>query len=133
MLRLSGVGSKFTKFLMSFFKAQFRSSSNFASFFNVMPHNSSVLFWLKHNILSTKLAHKCANFQTCPLRALKFTKLFMSVLEPRVRGFFSNFASSFSVMTHNSSEIFHLKICMLWTKEAHKSADFQTFYRLHEN
>ena len=36
ILRLSSVGSKFGKFLMSFFKAQVSSSSNLASFFSVM-------------------------------------------------------------------------------------------------
>ena len=66
ILRLLSVGSKFAKFLMSFFKAQVSYSSNFVSFFSVMTHNSSVLLWLKHNILSTKVAHQNANFQTCP-------------------------------------------------------------------
>ena len=47
----------------SFFKAQASSSSNFASFFIVMAHNSSALFWLKNNILSTKVAHQSENFQ----------------------------------------------------------------------
>ena len=47
----------------SFFKAQVSSSSNFASFFIVMVHNSSALFWLKHNIFSTKEAHQSGNFQ----------------------------------------------------------------------
>ena len=28
-----------------------------------MAHNSSALFWLKHNILSTKVAHQSENFQ----------------------------------------------------------------------
>ena len=65
VLRLSSVESKFAKFLMSFFKAQVNSSSNVASFFSVMTHNSSIRFWLKHNILSTKVAHQSANFQTC--------------------------------------------------------------------
>ena len=37
-----------------------------------------------------------------------------------------NFGSPFSVMTHNSYEIFQLKH-MLWTKRAHQSTIFQTF------
>ena len=65
ILRLLSVESKVAKFLMSFFKAQVSSSSKSASFFGVMAHNFSVLFWLKHNILSTKVAHQRANFQTC--------------------------------------------------------------------
>ena len=74
-----------------------------------MTHNSSVLFWLKHNILSTKVAHQKANFQiTVHIFALKFTKYLKSFLEMIVN-FPSNFASFFSVMRHNSSVLFHLK------------------------
>ena len=40
------------------------SSSNFASFCSFMTHKSSVLSWLKRNILSTKIAHQSADFQT---------------------------------------------------------------------
>ena len=50
------VGSKFAEFLISFFKTQVSFSSQFASFFSSMANNSSVLFWLKHNISSTKIA-----------------------------------------------------------------------------
>ena len=57
-------GSKFAKFLMLFFKVKVSSSSNFSSFFSVLTHNSSVHFWRKHNILSTKVAHQSAYFQT---------------------------------------------------------------------
>ena len=56
ILSLSIVASKFSKFLMSFFKAQVSFSSNFASLFSAMTHNSFALFWLKHHILSTKVA-----------------------------------------------------------------------------
>ena len=63
---------KFTKFLMSFFKPQVSSFSEFASFFSVMIHNSSVLFWLKHNILLTEVAH-LITITDLPLLALKFT------------------------------------------------------------
>ena len=37
------------------------------------------------------------------------------------------FASTFSFMTHNSSEIFQLKSCIFWTKRAHQCTIFQTF------
>ena len=40
----SVMGSKFTKLLMLFFKAQVSSFFNFASFFSVMIHNSSAFF-----------------------------------------------------------------------------------------
>ena len=64
-LIFSSVGSKYAEFLMSFFKARVNSSSNFTLFFNVVTHNSSVLFWFKKNTLSTKVAHQCGNFQIC--------------------------------------------------------------------
>ena len=118
ILRLSSVRSKF----MSFFKAQVSSSSNFASFFSVMAHNySSVLFLLKHNILSTKV-----------VLALKFAKFLISFLRPRV-SFSLNFASLFSVMRHNSSGHFHLKLYILWTNGAHQGANSQNFDCSHEN
>ena len=56
----------------------------------------------------------------------------MSVLEAKV-SVFSNFASLFSVMRHNSSVLFHLKLPILWTKGTHQSANFQTFDCSHEN
>ena len=128
ILRLSSVGSKFAKFLMSFFKAQVSSSSNFPSFFSVMTHNSSILAWLEHNILSTKVAHQSANFRLTTAR----TKIHLtSYLEPRVN-FSSNFAPFFSDMRHNSSVLFELKLYMLLTNGDHQSANFQTFDCLHE-
>ena len=56
----------------------------------------------------------------------------MSFLEPRL-GFPWNLASLFSVMRHSSSILFHLNLHMLWTKEAHQSANFQVFDISHEN
>ena len=50
----------------------------------------------------------------------------MSFLVPRV-SFSSNLASLFNVTRHNCSILFNLKIDMLWTKEAHQNANFQTF------
>ena len=55
----------FFKFLMSLFKEEVSSSSNFTSFFRVMTHNYSLLFCPKHIVFSTKAAHQSANFQTC--------------------------------------------------------------------
>ena len=110
VLTLLSVGSKLAKFLMSFFKTEVSSFSNFASLFIVMTHNPSVLFWLKYNILSTKVVHQIAKFSDLPMLALKFTKFFMSLLEPRV---------SFSTFV-----LCHLKIFILWAKGAHQSANF---------
>ena len=132
ILGLSRLGSRFAKFLMSFFKAQVSSSSNFASFFSVITHNTSVVFWLKHNILSAKVVNQSTTFRTLPLHALKFTRFLMSFLEPRV-SFYLNFASLFHVMRHNSSVLFRSKLYMLWTNGAHRSANFQTFDCSHEN
>ena len=63
LLRLSSTGSKFPKFLMS---------SKHKSVPPQSLHHSSALwhitplyfFWPKHNILSTKIAHQSAKFQT---------------------------------------------------------------------
>ena len=77
--RHSSVASKFTKFLMSFFKVQVSSSSNFASFFNVITHNSCVPFYVKYNTISTKV-----KFSDLLLLTLDFTKFLMSFSEPRV-------------------------------------------------
>ena len=50
----------------------------------------------------------------------------MSFSKPQVR-FPLNFTLSFSVMTHNCSEVFSLKHYILWTKGAHQSTILQTF------
>ena len=125
------VGSKFAKFLISFFKTQVSFSSQFAPFFSIMTNNSSVLFWLKHNIFDKNSTSEC-KFSNLPLLALKFTKFLMVFLETRVR-FSSNFVSLFSVMRQNSSVFFQLKRYMHWTKGAHQSPHFLTFDCLHEN
>ena len=57
-------GSKFIKFLMSILKQQVNSSSNFASFFFFMTHNSSVSFKLIHFLLWIKGSHQSPNFDT---------------------------------------------------------------------
>ena len=54
---------KFTKFLMSLLEPRASFSSNFASLFSVMIHNSSVLFHLNLCILCTEGAHQSTNFQ----------------------------------------------------------------------
>ena len=59
-------------------------------------------------------------------------KFIRSFYKPWV-GFSLNFALSFSVMTHNSSEIFQLKHYMLWTKTAHQRTTFQTFECFNES
>ena len=56
--------SKFVKFLMSIFKWQINSSSNFASFFVVTRHNSFANFKLIHFLLWTKESNQSPNFDT---------------------------------------------------------------------
>ena len=58
------LGSKFIKFLMSILKCQVNSSSNFASFFIVMTHDSSVDFKLILFLLWIKGSHQNSNFET---------------------------------------------------------------------
>ena len=48
----------------------------------------------------------------------------MLFLEQRV-SFYSNFASLFSVMKHNSPVVFHLNLYMLWSKEPIKVQIFR--------
>ena len=123
ILRLSSVRSKFSKFLMSFFNAQVSSSSNFATFFTAMTHNSYVLFFGLNIIFFRQKQHIKVNFPDLLLLALKLTKFLESFLEPRV-SFSSNFASLFSGMRYNFSGLFYLKIYILSTKGAHQSANF---------
>ena len=86
---------KFTKFLMSFLEPRVSFSLNFASLFSVMRHNSSVHFHLNICMLWTNGSNQSANFQA--FNCSRENK-------PQV-SFRLNFATPFSVMTHNSSEI----------------------------
>ena len=62
---------KFTKSSMSYLKPHVSFSLKFASLFNVMRDNSSVLSWLKRNIIFTKGAHQSAKISgTCQLLRL---------------------------------------------------------------
>ena len=55
--------SKFIKFLLSILDWQVISSSNFASFFVIMTHNSPVNLKLIHFLLWIKGSHQSANFE----------------------------------------------------------------------
>ena len=59
-----GLGSKLIKFSMSILRRQVISSSNFASFFIFMKHNSSVNFELILFLLWIKGSHQSPNFET---------------------------------------------------------------------
>ena len=58
------LGLEFVKFLMSVLKWQVNSSLDFASFFIVMTHNSSVDFKLILFLLWIKGSHQSPNFET---------------------------------------------------------------------
>ena len=60
---------KFTKSFMSYLKPHVSFSLNFPSLFNAVRDNSSVLSWLKLNMIFTKGAHQSANisFKICTL------------------------------------------------------------------
>ena len=66
-------------------------------------------------------------FPDIGLPAWKLTKFLLSFIKPWV-SFASYFASPFSAMTQNSSEMFQPKHQMLWTKRANQSTNFQTFF-----
>ena len=99
-----------------------RVYSNFASMFIVMKNNSSVFFALNLIYIGQKepIEKKFSDFCVVGLKFL------MSYLKPQVI-LSINFASPFSVMKDNSSVLFQLQLCMIWTKGAHQSAKCQTF------
>ena len=88
------LGSKFVKFLISILKRQVNSSSNLASFFIVMIHNSSVNFKLMHFLLWIKGSHKTPNFETfkCSVKNL-----------PNSLCHFPNYKSFILQILHHSS------------------------------
>ena len=101
-------------------------------FFHYHKRSFFCTFWAESLYsIDNSNTSKC-KFSDLPLLTLKFTKFLMSFLEPRV-SFSSNFASLFSVMRHNSSVLFHLNICMLWTNGSNQSANFWTFNCSHKN
>ena len=99
------------------------------SFFTTQPlyifFSSNITYFLQKQPIKVQIFRQ-------PLLTLEFTKFFMSFLKPRV-SFSSNFASLFSFMRHNSSVLFHLNICILWTNGSNQSANFWTFNCSHKN
>ena len=121
----------FIKFLMLFLEPTVSFSWSFTSLLSVMRHNSSVLFHpISLYALDNRSLSKC-KFPHFRLLAWKLTKYLMSFYKPRV-SFTLNFASPFSVMTHNSSETFWLKH-MILTKRAHQCTICQTFECFNES
>ena len=87
---LSLLTLKFTKFLQSFLEPRVSFPSNFASLFNAMRRNSSVLFHLYLYMLWTKGAHQSANLISTA--DIKINQILMSFFKRWV-SFPLNFAS----------------------------------------
>ena len=119
--------SKFVKLLMSVLKWQVNSSSNFASFFIVMTHNSSVNFKLTHFLLWIKGSHRCPNFETFGCSAKNL---------PNSSCYFPNHKSVFfcQILHHSSVSwnitplyFFNSNIIYFVQKEPIKVQIFETF------
>ena len=80
-------------------------------------------------MLWTKGAHQSGNFQTFDHSHENLTKFLKLFFIPRVT-FPLNFASSFSVMTQSSFEVFWLEHYMRLTENVHQCTIFQTFSAL---
>ena len=94
--------AKFVKFLMSIFRWQVNSSSNFESFFIVMTHNSSVNFKLILFLLWIKGSHQSPNFET--FNCFDENLSYSSCHFPNYKSIYRRILLySFRVMRHNSS------------------------------
>ena len=108
--------SKFIIFPMSILNWHVNSSSNFASFFIVMTHNSPENFKLIHFQLWTKRCYESPNFlnSSCQFRtdkSISFQILYHSPLP----------------LTHNTLVNFKLIHFLLSIKGPNKSPNFETF------
>ena len=110
---------------MSFLEPGASFSFNFASLFSARKYNSSVFFHLNFICFGQKDLIKVQIIRLSTA-CMKINRIPMLIFEPHV-SFPLKFASTFSFMTHNSSEIFQLKSCIFWTKRAHQCTIFQTF------
>ena len=108
---------------MSFLEPRISFSLNFALFFSVMRHGSSILLHLKLCMLWGKRTHQSVNFQTFDcLHENEPNSL--SFFKPRV-SFPLNFASPLSVMAHNSYEFSTWTIICIRQKEPIKVQFFR--------
>ena len=111
---------KFAKFLMWFLKTEAIFSSNFATVFSAIKHNSPIL--LLAQTLHTLL-------KSSPLKC-KFLRF--SIAQVKIRQFlfkwqvnsFSNYASFFTFITQNSPVNFKPIHFLLWIKGPHQSPNF---------
>ena len=115
ILRLSSVESKFVKFFISFFKCN-SVLLQILHHSSVLWHNFPVLFWFKHNVLLTKLAHQSVKFSDLLLLALKFTKFIFGTKGQ----FFLKICINLRVMRHNSSVLSSKTSYSLWKRSPTK-------------
>ena len=78
--------------------------------------NSPVLFWLKHNVLLTKLAHQSVKFPDLLLLTLKFPKFILGTKGQ----FFLKICIILRVMRHNSSVLSSKTLYSLWKRSPTK-------------
>ena len=102
--------SKFVKFLMSVLNWQVNSSSNFASFFIIMTHNSSVNFKLIHFLHWIKGSNQSPNCETFECSG--------DVIFQTTSHFSIKFCV-FNVIKHHFSVHSKLKYYVLWWKAVH--------------
>ena len=126
ILRLPRAGSKFAKFLLSFFKAQVSSSTNFASFFNVMTHTplyvfgSNIIYFPQEQHIKLQIFRLAA-------ACIKIHQITHVIFGTKIPFLSSNFRSLFIVIRHNSSVPFHLKPYLLQTKRGPSKSRFSCF------
>ena len=118
ILRHLSIRVKVRQIVVSILKQQVNSSSNFASFFIVTAHNSSVNFKLIHFLLWVKGSYQSQIFRLLSA-LLKFAKFLMSFFKPHVT-FSSNFSSLLNVLKDNSSVFFSSKVMYFAQKEQMK-------------
>ena len=92
MLWLATARIKIRKIPHVIFQQKLRFSSNFASLFSVIRHNSSVLFHLNLYMLWRKAVHQSANLE---INKWKLTKFIMSFFKPT-----SEFSNKFWITLH---------------------------------
>ena len=122
-LRFSSARVKICQIPHVNFEMEVNSVSNFESFFIAMTHNSPVSFKLINFQLQTKGCHQGLNLETFKCSGENLPNSSCQFLEAQA-SFPSNFVSILSAIKHNSSVLFQLKHCILWSNSAHQSANF---------
>ena len=145
---------KFTKFVMLFLKPRASFSSNFTSLSTFMGDNSSVPFYVKLYMLSTKGTHQVQIFsQLLVLKLSKFLVIFQATsqfplqlrfgqkkvikvqifkflsalmkVHPIPHASFETTRSRFTQILHHYSLYFLSQPLIVWTKIAHRSEIFR--------